>query len=108
MSDNSNALKYAIAAESAAMLKKVKAYMQEAACLVYSEGASVAGHAARLAYAAKILAGTASVYEMSMAVCMNPTIQAAIAADEVPSDGDIQYVVRTERYNAMAGVEAEG
>lgn len=107
MSDNSKAIKVMIAAKSEAMLLKVKSFMQEKALAVLNtEALATAGHAERVAYAKTVLAGTANVAEMSIAVCVNPSISATIDAGNIPPDGDLQYAVY-DNFDAFAGYEKQ-
>ena len=88
-------------------LNRVKYAMQKAALDVMAEAATVPSHSQRVTYAKTILAGTASVYETTVAVLTNATIGAAINLAIEPhfniDENDIQFVVNAV-FNAFAGV----
>ena len=81
---------------------KVKAEMQAAAIAVMAEEATTVSHAERVVYAKEILAGTASITEMSIGFLTNSTIKAHIAAD-TDYTSDLAFVMGS-LFNAFAGV----
>jgi len=85
--------------------RRVKYYMSQAAIEVLAEDGATASHAERVTYANKILDGTASVYEFAVASVTNSTVATAIDGGQDVTDNDLSYVVKTEMYNAMAGIE---
>lgn len=84
---------------------KIKWEMQAAAIAVMAELAETPGHTERIAYAQKILDGTASVKEFAIGVLTNADVEAAIsnAAIGNPYGVDLTYVVNS-MFNAFAGV----
>lgn len=88
------------AARNPDFIDRVKLYLQKAAVAVMAEAGDAAGHALRVAYAGKVLAGTASAREAAIAVMTNGTV----AANELAApDGDIEFAVDS-MFDALAGV----
>ncbi len=83
--------------------RKVKLCMQKAAVDVLAEVPTTGGHSLRVTYANKILDGTASIYEMCVAVVTNPDIQTDINS-QIDYDNDLQFVVNS-MINPFAGHE---
>lgn len=83
--------------------KKVKYYMQKAAISVLGEEGSTAGHADRLVYAKKILAGEASIKEYCIGIVTNTTIAGKIAAAK-NYDDDLEFVVNS-MFSDFAGYD---
>ena len=88
-----------VAADAGFQLR-VKHFMQKAAAAVYAETTS-GDKPARVAYAAKVLDGSASVYEYAVAVVTNATVAAGGLGT---SDGDLEFTVNSF-WNAFSGVE---
>ena len=87
-------------------LARVKFYMQKSAIAVMAELGSVANHTERVAYAKKVLDGTASIVEYSFGVVTNSTVLAAISDsldDNGVIDADLEFTVNS-LFNAYAGV----
>lgn len=82
-------------------------YMTTAAVNVMAEPGDTAGHAQRVEYAGKVLAGTANVFAYAVGVLTNPTLLAAIEVGEPDfgnvAAGDYQFVVNS-LFGAFAGV----
>lgn len=72
---------------------------------VYAEAGTTTGHAARAAYASKVLNGSFDLSGVVLGVLTNSTI-ASGAAQDVPgnsiADGDIQFAVNSI-FSALAG-----
>ena len=81
---------------------RVKFYLQKAALNVMAESDATANHADRVTYAQKVLAGQASVYEVTIGVTTNATVSANIAAGTATNDGDLEYCVNS-MFDAFAG-----
>lgn len=81
---------------------KVKSEMQAAAISIMAEAAETAGHTERIAYAKKILDGTASVKEFAIGVLTNATIKAHVIAG-TDYTSDLAFTV-SSMFNAFAGV----
>ena len=86
---------------------RVNYAMCVAAINVYSEGTGVTGHAARAAFAVRVLAGNFNLAAVCFAVMTNPTIAAEAVYQQPPAgnaipDGDIQFAVNSI-WNALAG-----
>ncbi len=91
---------YMTAALNGDIKDRIRYYMIKYAISVMAEDGGTAGHALRVAYAKKILDGTASITEYSIGVYTN----GAIAAEGLsPVDGDLEFQVNTI-FNAFAGV----
>lgn len=80
----------------------VKSKIQAAAIAIMNEAAITANHAERVAYAIKILDGTASEKEFCIGVLTNTTLQGKITsgADYVE---DLDFIV-SSLFNAFAGI----
>ena len=78
--------------------------MNSAAVAVYYEASTVTGHAARAAYANKVLNGTYNLAAATLAVLVNSTIMAEATTTPPNSiaDTDIQFQVNSI-WNALAG-----
>lgn len=85
--------------------QRIKYFMQKAAVDIIGEVGTTPGHAERIVYAAKILDGTASIPEYTIAVTTNATILASINAETEPSDSDIEFTVNS-MINDFAGYDA--
>jgi len=84
--------------------QRIKYFMQKAATAIIGEEGTTAGHAERVAFSSKILGGSASVLEYTIAVTTNQTIAAAINAATEPSDNDIEFTVNS-MINDFAGYD---
>jgi hypothetical protein len=85
---------------------RVKSFMSSAAVAVMAETNTTNSHVERVAYANKVLDGSASVIEYAYAVMSNPTLKAAVdagAENDGITDGDMEFAVSSV-FNAMAGV----
>jgi hypothetical protein len=86
---------------------RVNYAMCVAAINVYSEGTGVTGHAARAAFAVRVLSGNYNIAAVCFGVMTNPTI-AGEAVYQQPANGngvpdtDIQFAVNSI-WNALAG-----
>lgn len=80
--------------------------MTTAAVAVYNEASNTPGHAARAAYAVRILNSNSMPYSIILAVLGNPTISAEANPTQSPDfsipDADIQFQVNS-MWNALAG-----
>jgi len=79
---------------------RVNYYMIKAAIAVMSEVNTTIGHALRVSYANKVLAGTANVQEYTVAVYTNVTVANQGMS---PVDNDLDTTV-SSMFNAFAGV----
>ena len=84
---------------------KVKYEMQKAAIAVMSESAATTGHADRVVFAKKILAGEANVKEFCIGVLTNATIKGHVDAD-TDYTSDLAFTV-SSMFNAFAGIATE-
>ena len=78
------------------LLNRVEAAVAYVAQYIFDEEDSVDDHAARLAWAKRVLLENQSrsmAQSMSWPVIANATIAAALAADEAVTDNDIEYVI---------------
>jgi len=86
---------------------RVYYFMQKAAIAVSSEDQVTTNHALRVAFATKILGGTALVKTYSVGVVTNATIASTANALASPDfgilDSDIEFVVNS-LYDAFSGV----
>lgn len=77
-----------------------------AAINAYNEAGTVTGHAARAAYATKVLNGEYNLFAVSLAVLTNSTIAAEGNSASQPGnaipDGDIQFAINSI-FSALAG-----
>ena len=80
---------------------KVRFYMVKAAVAVMAEANTVEHHGLRVAYATKVLNGTASGGAYSLGVSVNPTIKAHIDAG-TEYDGDLEFTINS-LFTAYAG-----
>lgn len=105
----------ALTAEQAAQVSqqtgfqnRTKFFMQKAAIAVMNEASSVAGHSFRVAYAARVLDGSASRGEYAIAVLSNSTLQAAGTTDPLTGNGitdsDLEFTVNST-FSAFAGFD---
>lgn len=85
--------------------QRVNYAMSVAAVAVYNESAGTTGHAARAAFATRVLSGNFNLIATCYAVLTNPTI----GAEAVPGqpgngipDADIQFAINSI-WNALAG-----
>ena len=82
--------------------------MQKSATQVQAEDPATQFHSERKGYADLVLLGDASIYEMTIGVCTNPTILANVTpqgdTSAVP-DTDIEFTV-SSLWNAYSGVGA--
>lgn len=79
--------------------------LNSAAVAIYNEAGTVAGHAARAAYATKVLTGGYNLSAACLGVLVNSTIQAGASpttAGNSITDQDIQFQVNSI-WNALAG-----
>ncbi len=76
-------------------------YMVKGAAAVMAELLTTNGHDLRVAYASRVLDGSAPVLQHAIAVLTNSTVAANGAA---APDTDIEYATN-EYWNAMSGVE---
>ncbi len=84
------------------MQDRIRYFMIKYAVTVMSEDVGTNLHTVRLAYAKKILSGTASIIEYSIGVFTN----GAVAANGIDApDGDLEFTVNT-MYNAFAGANS--
>jgi hypothetical protein len=93
-------------ARSSLFQSRVEYCLKKAAIAVMAEDAATGNHAERVAYAKKVIDGTASVGEVSLAVVTNSTLTGngnSSAADMGVSDGDLEFTVNS-MFNAFAGV----
>lgn len=85
---------------------RVQYAMSVAAIAVYNEGTGVTGHAARAAYAVKVLSANFNLQAATWGVLTNATIAAeanpATTPDFAIADTDIQFQVNS-MWNALAG-----
>lgn len=79
---------------------RVKYFLVKAAVSVMAEANTVDGHAQRVAYAGKVLDGTANVEQVAVAVMTNSTVAANGYA---APDGDLEFVVNS-MFSALSGV----
>lgn len=96
----------AVAQES--FRRRIKYYMQKGATAVIGELGTTPGHALRKTYADSVLAGTASIYEMAVAVATNTTVVGKLDAlgghSGVP-DSDLEFTVNS-MWDDFSGFEA--
>lgn len=94
-----------VIATNSDFLRRVDYAMMTAAVAVYAEAGTVTGHAARLAFAQKIFAGTYDVQRAAYAVLTNLTILTEAATSQpnfaIP-DTDLQFSANSV-FNALAG-----
>ena len=93
-------------AEHEAFLKRVQYCMHKAAVAVMAEDAQTASHAERVAYAKKVLDGTAAVQQYSRSVVTNASLTADGVDDPALfgiADDALEFTVNS-MFNAMAGV----
>lgn len=83
-------------------VERVKYFMQKAAIAIMAESLSTSGHNERAAYAARVLDGTASSMDFTVAVLTNSTVAAAGSA---ATDSDLEFTVNS-MFNAFAGFES--
>lgn len=92
-------------AKQADFQARVAYALNVAAVAAYNEAGTVAGHAARAAYATKVLNGQADIPAVALAVLTNSTIAAeansAAAGNSIP-DSDIQFSINS-LFSALAG-----
>ena len=69
-------------------------YANQAAIAVKNEDPATPHHAERAAFAARILAGNAPFYEMSLSIGSNATVRQKIEGD-TDYDSDLSYVMAT-------------
>ena len=85
--------------------RRVKYFMQKAAVAIVGESESTDGHTERVAYATTILTGSASIFEVAIAVTTNSTIATAIGTNGGdPSDNDLEFTVNS-LINDFAGYD---
>ena len=89
-----------LVARNADFQNRVKYFLQKASIAVMAEAVITVGHTLRLVYAGKVLAGTASESEATIAVLTNGTIA---TAGFNATDNDLEFVVNS-LFNALAGV----
>lgn len=85
---------------------RIRYHLTKAAVDAMAEAAITTGHTLRVAYAGKVLDGTADFAGATIGVLTNTTIAAAItptAADFGIADTDLPFVVNS-LFNALAGV----
>lgn len=89
--------------------QRVRYAMSVAATNVYAEGSGVTGHAARAAFAVRVLSGNFDIQSACYGVLTNSTIatEATIPASGPPAgnsipDADIQFAVNSI-WNVLAG-----
>lgn len=95
----------AIAATSADLIRRVEYALSVAAVNVYAEGTSVAAHAARAAYATRVLNEQVDLRRVTLGVLTNPTIAAGVdsaKSDSGVSDGNMQFAVNSI-FDVLAG-----
>lgn len=86
---------------------RVRVALFLAAVSAYTENVDATGHAARSAYAVKVLNGQYDILSAAYAVLTNPTISGeatadgAVANNGIP-DGDLQFSMNSV-YNGLAG-----
>jgi hypothetical protein len=90
-------------AHEAGFQRKVKYYMQKAALAVLGEESTTKGHTERVAYAKKVLDGTASIYEFAVGVTTNSTIAAKLDAKS-DYDSDLEFVINS-MFSDFAGYD---
>lgn len=94
-------------AQQSAFQNRVRVALFSAAVAAYTESAQTTGHAARSAYAVKVLNGQYDLLSAANAVLTNLTIDAEATADgsvannAIP-DGDLQFSMNSV-YNGLAG-----
>lgn len=79
---------------------RVRYFLVKAAVAVMAEAGNTAGHALRVTYANAVLAGSAPITPVSVAVTTNATVAAAGFA---ATDGDLEFVVNS-LFSALSGV----
>lgn len=93
-------------AADAVFQQRVQHAMSVAALAIYAEDAGTSGHAARAAFAVRVLAGNFSLPPACVAVLANASIAAeanpATTPDFAIPDSDIQFTVNSI-WNALAG-----
>lgn len=82
--------------------------LEVAAINIMSEDSGTASHAQRVAYAITVLNGSASIFQVSVAILTNSAIAGEADVTTLPGctsvpDGDIQFAVNS-LFNALAGV----
>lgn len=86
--------------------KRIQYAMTVAAVNVYSEAANTTGHAARSAFAVKVINGQVNITAAALAVLTNASIAAEAVLLTTPAfaipDGDIQFAVNS-LWNSFAG-----
>jgi hypothetical protein len=94
-----------IIAEQHDFKRRVAYALTVASVAAYNEAGTVPGHAARAAYATKVLNGDFSLDGAVLGVLSNPTIaaegQSAPAGNSIP-DADIQFAINSI-FSALAG-----
>lgn len=92
-------------AQQTEFLNRVRCALFQAAIAAYNEGSGATGHAARAAFATKVLNGQYDLSAASNAVLTNSTIISEAIANQsgngVP-DSDLQFVMNSV-YNGLAG-----
>lgn len=88
---------------------RIKYSLQQSALDVMAEAGNVTGHALRVTFAGRVLAGTVDIFQVAISVLNNSTIAAEAnvalpigAAFGIP-DSDLPFTVNS-LFNAFAGV----
>lgn len=87
-------------AANATFQSRVKFFLQKAALDVMAEVNTTPNHTARVVFANKVLAGQTSIFEATVAVLTNTTVEGELFT---APDNDVQFAVNSV-YNALAGV----
>lgn len=86
-------------------INRVQISMMKSAISIYNEGTGVTGHAARAAYAVKVLGGSYALSQVTQGVLTSATIiaeaQQSVAGNAI-NDADIDTQIAA-MWNALAG-----
>ena len=99
-----SAIKCMYEANEKGFQNRVKFFMQKAATAILGEDGATVGHADRIVYVKTILDGSASIFEMSIAVTTDSTIATAIEAETAFTDANIETAVNS-LINDFAGYD---
>jgi len=91
----SNSQKVVEAAGGWAFQVRVRYFLIKAAIAVMSELGTTTNHAERLIYARKVMDGSANLAIAAIAVATNATVSTTLAADNEPTDNDLEFTVNS-------------